>query len=202
MEHGALEPDEQPEQLREAGAVQGASRAVRSGVHREHIRYPRGRDLPLPPQLGPKHGTRRPPRRPVPEYARRGARGQAREPEEAAHPAPGGAAAGVGEHQVGVGAPPHQSQQRLDVRLIGGGVAPHHPLVLAQLHGHRVREAEPLGQELLGKLRQSVLDRRVEVLDRLQDGERDDAVDHGARNVARPHPIAEPGRTERGYGTP
>src|ERR1051325_8164579 len=58
VEHGALEPDEQPQQLRDAGAVQGARRAVRRGVHGDGVGHPRDRDLSLPPQLDSEHGAR------------------------------------------------------------------------------------------------------------------------------------------------
>src|SRR5438046_1778971 len=85
------------------------------------------------------------------------------------------------------------TKRRRTARRAGRRVAPDHALVLAQLHRHRGREAEPLGKQLLGELRQPVLDRRVEVPDRLEDGEGNDAVDHGARNLAGHAPLRNPG---------
>jgi len=59
------------------------------------------------------------------------------------------------EHQVRVGPPPHQSEQRLHVRRSAAASAGP-SLVLPQLHRHRGREAEPLGEQLLGEFRQPV----------------------------------------------
>src|SRR5205807_2358877 len=83
-----------------------------------------------------------------------GARGEPREHEEAPYGPARRATAGVGEYQVRIGPAPHQPEQRLDMRRVGRRVAPDHALVLAQLHRHRGREAEPLGKQLLGELRQ------------------------------------------------
>src|SRR5439155_9448252 len=44
-------------------------------------------------------------------------------------------------------------------------------------------------EELVSELREPVFHGSVEILDRLEDGEGDDAVHHAARNVASPPPL-------------
>src|SRR5438093_1275765 len=82
-------------------------------------------------------------------------------------------------------------------RLIGAGdrgrrratriprVFAHQLLELGQLHGNGGGEAEALDQQFFGELGEPILDGSIEILDRLEDGERDDAVHHGARNLPR-----------------
>src|SRR5206468_3962071 len=86
--------------------------------------------------------------------ATRTGRGRGRDPrrdEQPAHGAPGRAPPRVGEHKVGIGPAADQPEQGLDVRRVGARVAPHHRFVLGELHGHGVRKAEPLGEQLLGE---------------------------------------------------
>jgi len=201
VKHGALEPDEEPQQLGEPGPVERAGCAVRRGMKGQRVADARHGDLALALQLPGEHGARRPPRRQVSERPRDDAGRESRDAGQPAHRAPGGTATGVGEHQVGVGATPHEAQQRLDVRRVGVRITPNHSFVFTELYGDGPGEAEALGEELFGELRQPVLDWCVEVLDRLEDGEWYDTMDHGARNLACPGPIAKPGRVERGYGT-
>src|SRR3990172_1884048 len=61
VEHRALEPDEQTQQLCEGGGVQGARGAVRRRVHREHVAYPRDGHLTLTLELSAEHRARRAP---------------------------------------------------------------------------------------------------------------------------------------------
>src|SRR5439155_13644295 len=66
VEHRALQAHQQAQQLREAGAVQGASGAIRGRVHGDQVPHARDRHAALAPQLAPEHGPRRAARDPVP----------------------------------------------------------------------------------------------------------------------------------------
>src|SRR3989441_51289 len=179
MEHSAFEADEETEQLGEPGAVQRAGGAVGRRLYGERVAHARDGDVALAPQLTGEHGAGRAPGGYVPESPGAGARGEPGEHEEAPYGPSRRATAGVREYQVRIGPAPHQPEQRLDMRRVGRRAAPDHALVHGQLHSHRARIAEPLAYQLISELRQPVLDRRVEVPDRLEDGEGNDAVDHG-----------------------
>jgi len=73
---------------------------------------------------------------------------------------------------------------RVDPRVLAGK-----QFVFRQLHLDGGRQPQTLHQELLGELAEPIFDGSIEILDRLKDGERDDAVHHGARNVASPPPL-------------
>src|SRR3989442_1280744 len=92
----------------------------------------------------------------------------------------------AGNPRAGGGPPPQEPQQRLDVRGVRPRVPPHLSLVLRELQGNGGRQTQALAQELLGEFGKPVFDRGVEVPDGLENGQRHDAVDHGARNLA-PH---------------
>ena len=108
----------------------------------------------------------------MPEQARPDVREQALQPEHAARGAAGGAAAGVGEHELGVGPASHQAEQRFELVRLDAGVATHQALVTLQLHRHGARQAQALDQQFFREFGEPILDRGVEVADGLEDGER------------------------------
>jgi len=59
----------------------------------------------------------------------------------------------------------------------------------------RWRTAQALHQQLVSELGEPIFDGCIEILDRLEDGERDNAMHHGARKVASPPPCETHGRT-------
>jgi len=77
---------------------------------------------------------------------------------------------------------------RLDARILADEL-----LEFGELHLHGRGQAEPLDEQLVSELSQPIFDGGVEILDRLEDGQRDDAVHHGARNVASPPPLRNSG---------
>ena len=82
------------------------------------------------------------------------------------------------KHEVGIGSPSHQAEQRFDMRGLDTRVLAHELLEFGELHLHGGREAESFHEQLVGKLGEPVFDGGIQVLDRLEDGERDDAVHH------------------------
>src|SRR2546422_9666795 len=144
--HSAFEADEETEQLGEPGAVQRAGGAVGRRLYGERVAHARDGDVALAPQLTGEHGAGRAPGGYVPEGPGARARGEPGEHEEAPYGPSRRATARGREYQVRIGPAPHQPEQRLDMRRVGRRVAPDHALVLAQLHRHRGREAEPLGK--------------------------------------------------------
>jgi len=136
---------------------------------------------PLLGELGAKHRARRAARREMTEDADHAGR--------PLHGTAGGPTAGIREHEVRVGPPPHEAQQRLDVRRLHPRVFAHELLEFGELHPHGGGKPETLHQQFFGELREPVFDGRIEIFDRLEDGERDDAVHHGARNLLRAAPL-------------
>src|SRR5439155_2998107 len=100
-------------------------------------------------------------------------------------PTPRGARPGVGEHEIGIGPAAHQPQQRFHVRRLHSRVFAHELLEFGKLHLYRGGQAQTLDQQLVSELGEPIFDGSIEILDRLEDGERDDAVHHGARNLPR-----------------
>lgn len=195
VQHRALVADEQPENFDQSRGVERAGRAVGRRLNREDIGHPRHRQPLLAMQIGAEHGARRPARGAVAEQARHPPRGEARHAGQAAHGTPRRAPPRVGKHEIGIGPAADQPQQRLDMRRRHTQVLARELLELRQLHGDSRGETETFDEQLVGELREPVLDGRVQILDRLEDGERDDAVHHGARNLARPPPLRNsPGR--------
>lgn len=186
MHHRPLEPCEKAEQFGKPARVEGAGGPIRRGVDREGVAYIHHGNLSLAPQVPSQHGSSRPPRHAEPEHPRRDASDGTGREKEPFHRAARDAPAGVGEHQIGIGAPSHKPQQRLHVRPIHASVTPHQRLVLRQLQRDGIGQAQAFAQQLIGKLRQPVFNRRIEVANGFQDGKRHYAMDHGARNVA-PH---------------
>ena len=191
MEHRALVSDEEPEQLDEPGAVKPAGGAVRRGLNRDRVAHARDGKALLAAQLRAEYRPRRPSRGAVTEEPRRGVRRKARHTGHPPHCAAGGAPAGISEHEVGIGPAADQAQQRFNVRRLDARVLPHELLELHELHLNGSRKPQPLYEQFVSELGEPIFDGGIEILDRLEDGERDDAMHHGARKVASPSPIAE-----------
>ena len=186
MQHGTLESGEQTQQLGEGRPVETARRPVGCGLHGHRVAHAGHGHPVFTRQLAPEDGPGRAPGHGVPDPSRGYPRGEAGAGKDPAGRPPGGAASGVGEHQVRIGPPPDQSQQGLDVRGVDSAIAPHQGFVFRQLHRHGARETETFHQELVGKFGKTVLHRRIEVAHGFEYGERDDGVDHAGRNLA-PH---------------
>jgi len=110
MQHRTLVPDQQPEQLDERRGIERARGPVGRRLNRDRIADARHGQALLAPEIGAEHNASRAPGRPVPEQSRRPLHGQARNARHAPHRAPGGAAAGVGKHEIRVRTAPHQAQ--------------------------------------------------------------------------------------------
>lgn len=170
VQHGAFITDEQTQQLDQAGAVKAARGAVRSRLNRDGVADAGNGQPMLEIQLGTEHGARGPPRSRVTKHT-----------EQPGHPLHGTsrrAPSRVRKHEVGIRPAPHQAKQRFDVRGLDARVFAHELLEFGELHLHGGREAEALYQQLIGKLGEPVFNGRIQILDRLEDGERDDAVHH------------------------
>jgi len=168
---------------------QRARGAVGRGLHGERVAPPappgRGSRAQLPGEHGAgPHAAR--PRTRGPRPARAASRVSRR-----VAVTPRRAARGRRPRTPGPHRPPPHSRQGLDVRLVGGRVPPDHALVFAQLHSPPWR-SRAAWKALLGEF-DNPSRPRVEVPDRLEDGEWDDAVDHGARNLAAHALLRNPG---------
>ncbi len=181
MEHRAFVADEQTQQLDESRAVETAGGAVRRRLNRDRIAHAGDGEPLFPAQLGAEDRARRAPRRGMAEQPRQG--------EHPLHGAAGGAPPRVGEHEIGVRPPAHQPQQRFNVRRLDPRVFPHELLEFGQLHLHGGGETQALDEQFVSELREPVFHGSIEILDCLEDSERDDAVHHEARNVASPPPL-------------
>ena len=177
VQHRALVADEQAQQFDEPGTVKAARGAVGCGLDRDGIGHAGNRQALLEAQLGTKHGAGRAPRP-----------GVAEQTEDARHPLHGtarGPAASIRKDEIGIGPAPDQTQQRFHVRGLYTGVFAHELLELFQLHLDGGGKAQALDEQFVSELREPVFHRSIEILDRLEDGERDNAVHHGARNLPR-----------------
>jgi hypothetical protein len=81
---------------------------------------------------------------------------------------------GVGEGQRRVGPTPHQSQHRDDLVEVDPAVLLRRLPVPLDLRRHRRAQPQPAHHDLLGQLVEAVLERSVEVADRLQQAERNE----------------------------
>lgn len=194
MHHRAFVSHEQPQQLDESRAVEATGRPVRRGLDRDRVGDTRDRQPLLASQLGAEDRARGAPGRDVPEQPWDAVRGEARYARHPFHGATRRAASRVGEHEIRIRAAADESQQRLDMRRGDARVLPDELLELRELHLDGGRETQTLHEQLVGKLAEPIFDGGIEILDRLEDGERYDAVDHGARNVAWPTPLRNSGR--------
>ncbi len=193
VQHRALVADEQAQQFDEPGTVKAARGAVGCGLDRDGIGHAGNRQALLEAQLGTKHGAGRAPRP-----------GVAEQTEDARHPLHGtarGPAASIRKDEIGIGPAPDQTQQRFHVRGLYTGVFAHELLELFQLHLDGGGKAQALDEQFVSELREPVFHRSIEILDRLEDGERDNAVHHGARNVAWPTPLRNSRRGMSLHGT-
>ena len=185
VQHRALVPDEEAQQLDEPGAVESTGRAVGRRLNGDRIADASDREPLLTPQVRAEYHPRGTPGGAMTEQPRRGMRCQARHARHPPHGAARGAAAGIGEHEIGVRPPAHQPQQRFDVRPLDPRIFAHELLEFGQLHLHGCRQAQAFHEQFVSELAEPIFDGGIEILDRLEDGERDDAVHHGARNLPR-----------------
>ena len=193
VQHRALVPNEQAQQFDEPGAVKAAGGAVGRRLNGDRIAHASNRQALLEAQLGTEHCTGRAPRP-----------GMAEQPEDTRHPLHGTACrptAGVGKDEIGVRAPADQPQQRLHVRRLDPRVFPHELLEFSELHLDGGGEAKALDEQFVSELGEPIFDGGIEIPDRLEDGERDNAVHHGARNVAWPTPLRNSRRGMSLHGT-
>ena len=170
VEHGPLVAHEQTQQLDESGAVKPARGAVGGRLNRDGVAHTRDGQPLIEAELSAQHGPRRPSRGGMAEHPE--------QPGDPLHGAARRAPARVGKHEVGIGSPSHQAEQRFDMRGLDTRVLAHELLEFGELHLHGGREAESFHEQLVGKLGEPVFDGGIQVLDRLEDGERDDAVHH------------------------
>ena len=89
----------------------------------------------------------------------------------------GGPTAGIGERELCVGPPPHQSQDAQ--RLVTRHLVPmlHRFLVSLDLGSDGVAQAEALGHHLAGELLEPIVEGGVEVSQRLEQAERNQGGD-------------------------
>jgi hypothetical protein len=180
VQHPALVTDEQAQELGECRAVKTARRSVRRRVDGDGRSDARDRHRFHAAQLAAEDTPRRSARRHVTKRAPR-AGGHARQQRELASRSPRGSAAGIRKDEVRVRPATDESQQRFDVLRVDARAAARQDVVLGQLHGHGTGQSQALGQELIRELREPVFYGRVEIANGFKEGERYNAMHHGAQ---------------------
>ena len=178
VQHRAFVPDEQAQQFDERGAIKSASGAIRRRLNCDRIADARDGKPLLAPQVCAEYRSRRAPGGAMTEQPRRRMRRQARHARHPPHGPPRSTPAGIGEHEIRVRPAADEPQQRFDVRGLDTRVFTHELLELGQLHLDGGRQAQALHQQFVGEFGEPIFDGGIEILDRLEDGERDDAVHH------------------------